>query len=41
MHSEAQKKYFPEPGEIRHFSSFGDIFQLELPKNSGSPIDLK
>ena len=42
MHSETpQKKYFPEPREIGHFSSFGHIFQPELQKNSGSPIHLK
>ena len=42
MHSETHcKKYSPEPREIRHFSSFGHIFQPELLKNSGSPIHLK
>ena len=42
MHSETQwEKYFPEPREITHFSSFGHIFQPELLKNSGSPIHLK
>ena len=42
MHSEThQKKYFYEPREIGHFSSFGHIFQPELPKNSGSPTHLK
>ena len=41
MHSEThQKKYFPEPREMGHFSSFGHIFQPELPKNSGSLIPL-
>ena len=33
MHSEThQKKYFPEPREIGHVSSFGHIFQPELQK---------
>ena len=42
MHSEThQKKYFPEPREIGHFSSFGHMFQPELQKNSRSPIHLK
>ena len=42
MHSKTHwKKYFPEPREIGHFSSFGHIFQPELPKSSGSPIHLK
>ena len=39
MHSETDsKKYFPEPREIGHFSSFGHIFQPVPHQTSGRPI---